>query len=319
MPELPEVETVVRGLRLALPGRRILAVRLGKTDFIDDPAALEALLPGRRIAAVRRHGKFFYLELEQPESTPSQAAKRRMRNPKEAPERATVESAQGAVVCLIVHLGMTGQLTTRHADEPVKPHTHVVLTLDDGRELRYTDPRRFGRMLVASESRRLEVLGPLGADPTEVTEEELRVRLRRRSAHIKAVLLDQRVFRGMGNIYTDESLWRARIHPRRLAASLNPNETQRLHRAMQAILAAAIRLGGSSIDANYVDANGEPGEFQIRHRAYGREGKLCARCRAVIRRIIVAGRSSFFCPQCQRAPRRRKLRGRVLAKKARVK
>jgi formamidopyrimidine-DNA glycosylase len=295
MPELPEVETVVRGLRLTLPGRRILALRLGHTDFIDDPSALE------------RHGKFFYLELDLPEPRPASAALRARHRSKKTVGALDLEKE--ARLYLIVHLGMTGQLTTRDAHEPLKPHTHVVFSLDDGRELRYTDPRRFGRMLVASEAARHEVLGPLGADPTEVTLEDLRARLRLRRAHIKAVLLDQRVFRGMGNIYTDESLWRARIHPRRLAATLHPGETQRLHRAMQAILAAAIRLGGSSI-SDFVDSNGEPGEFQMRHRAYGRESKPCARCGAAIRRIIVAGRSSYFCPRCQRAPRSPAKRGK---------
>lgn len=123
-------------------------------------------------------------------------------------------------------------------------------------------------------------------------------------ARIKAVLLDQRMFRGMGNIYTDESLWPARIHPARLASSLRPEEAARLHRSMQKILLEAIRLGGSSI-SDYVNAEGLPGEFQIRHRVYQREGKKCSRCGALIRRIVVAGRSSYFCPRCQRAPRQR--------------
>ena len=292
MPELPEVETVARGLRAHLPGRRILGVRLGKTDFIDDPASLEARVPGTRILAVHRHGKFLEIELA---PAPSEES--------------------GAGLSLLVHLGMTGQLTTRNAAEPVAPHTHAFFALDDGRELRFTDSRRFGRMLVAAPQRRDEILGVLGFDALAASEQEFRSRLEHRRARIKALLLDQRVFRGMGNIYTDESLWRAHLHPARIAAALRPEEIGRLHRAVQAVLTAAIRLGGSSI-SDYVNADGEPGEFQIRHRVYQREGKNCSRCRAIIRRVIVAGRSSYFCPRCQPPPRaRRKPRRRAPRRK----
>ena len=119
---------------------------------------------------------------------------------------------------------------------------------------------------------------------------------------IKALLLNQSIFRGLGNIYTDESLWRARIHPRRIAARLSGRERMALYRAMRKILALAIQMGGSSI-SDYVDSQGNPGFFQLRHNAYGREGRPCRRCGAKIRRVIVAGRSSYFCPRCQRAPR----------------
>ncbi len=273
MPELPEVETVVRGLRRVLPGRRILNVRLGKTDFIEDPAALELQLPGSRVSGVRRHGKFIVVDLE---------------------------SANGAA--LLIHLGMTGQLVTCPPETRILPHTHVFFALDDGRELRYTDIRRFGQMRMLANAEHQGVLGGLGLDPLEASEEDFHARIRARSAHIKALLLDQRVLRGMGNIYTDESLWRARIHPRRLGAKLTDQELRRLYTVMGRVLNEAIRLGGSSI-SDYVGADGQPGEFQIRHRAYGREGKKCSRCGKTIQRIIVAGRSSYFCPFCQRAPR----------------
>lgn len=274
MPELPEVETVVRGLRASLPGRRIVGVRLGKTDFIDDPAALERDLPGSCIAAVERHGKFIALRLEK----------------------------DGAPASLLIHLGMTGRLAPRPSQEPPAPHTHVVFALDDGRELRYTDIRRFGRMLLAADSRRSEVFGRLGSDPLEVTFEEFRGRLASRRAMIKALLLDQRVLRGLGNIYTDESLWRARIHPRRIAARLTGAELRRLYTSIRKVLSAAIDQGGSSI-SDFLDSDGRPGSYQQRHRVYDREGKPCFRCRAKIRRAIVAGRSSYFCPRCQRPPR----------------
>jgi formamidopyrimidine-DNA glycosylase len=280
MPELPEVETVVRGLRRHLPGRRIVELRLGKTDFMDDPVAIGDRVPGSLIRSVRRHGKFLVLDLEV----------------------GAVDGSEARAELLVIHLGMTGQLTVVAADTEVKPHTHVFFMLDDLRELRFCDPRRFGRMLVASPADGEKILGPLGADPLEVSEADFRRLITSRRARIKALLLDQTVFRGMGNIYTDESLWRAKIHPARLGANLKPPEIRKLHRAMRAILEEAIKLGGSSI-SDYVGADGEPGEFQIRHRAYDREGKKCFRCRARIRRMIVAGRSSYFCSKCQRAPR----------------
>jgi formamidopyrimidine-DNA glycosylase len=277
MPELPEVETVARGLRAVLPGRRILDVRLDKTDFIDDPAALERELPGSRIAAVRRYGKFLLLDLE---------------------------GANGgrASFSLQIHLGMTGQIVTCPPDARVLPHTHVFLGLDDGREMRYTDIRRFGRIRILANQAREEVLGQQGPDPLEASEDEFRASILSRRARIKALLLDQHFLRGMGNIYTDESLWRARIHPARLGAKLRDDELKRLFRAVQAVLKEAIRLRGSSV-SDYVDSNGEPGEFQLRHRVYQREGKKCYRCGTPIRRVIVAGRSSYFCPGCQAAPR----------------
>lgn len=287
MPELPEVETVVRGLQVLLPGCTITGLRLGKTDFIDDPARLEELLPGSRVSAVHRHGKFIVVHLEK--SVRAQAV------PNESP----------LSLHFIVHLGMTGQLIVLPASMPSALHTHAWISLDNDRELRFIDPRRFGRMLVLPEAQSESVLGPLGLDPLEISVEEFQKRLVAKRARIKAVLLDQCMFRGMGNIYTDESLWRARIHPARLALSLRPNEASRLHGAMQKILLEAIRLGGSSI-SDYVNAEGQPGEFQIRHRVYQREGKKCSRCGALIRRIIVAGRSSYFCPRCQRAPRQRR-------------
>lgn len=278
MPELPEVETLVRGLRRSVVGRRILEVRLGKTDFIDDAAALERGAPGCRIAAIDRVGKFFLLRLE-----PAAGNGR-------------------APVALLVHLGMTGHLSPHRPEEPVPKHTHVVLPLDDGRELRYTDPRRFGRMALLSGAALQAEIARHGREPLEVTLAEFRARLAARRARIKALLLDQRFLHGIGNIYADESLWHARIHPMRLGATLNLQQARELRRAIRKVLAAAIRAGGSSI-SDYRDADGQPGFFQIRHRAYDREGKPCHRCGARIRRILVSGRSSHFCPRCQRVPR----------------
>jgi formamidopyrimidine-DNA glycosylase len=286
MPELPEVETVARGLAATIPGRRILAVRFGKTDFIDDPVALEQHLPGRRIESVERYGKFMLLRLSP-------------RNENGGPTIAEEPSA------LLVHLGMTGHLAPQAPAEPHEKHTHVFFALDDGRELRYTDPRRFGRMAYLAGQALRDELMRFGAEPLEIDAAEFADRIRSRRARIKALLLDQTVLRGVGNIYADESLWRAGIHPARLGSSLTIEEAQRLRRALQDVLRHAIRMRGSSI-SNFLDTDGEPGEYQQRHRAYGREGKHCYRCRAPIRRIIVAGRSSHFCPQCQSQSNRKK-------------
>ncbi len=274
MPELPEVETIVRGLRAVLPGRRVLSVRLGKTDFIDDPAALERELPGCRVGAIERHGKFIAVRLEKQEARP----------------------------LLLIHLGMTGQIAATRPDKPLPPHTHAIFALDDGRELRYTDTRRFGRMLLVATTADEAVLGKLGDDPLEITWDAFRARFNGRRAMVKALLLDQHFLRGMGNIYTDETLWRARLHPKRHAARLTRDEARRLYTSMGKVLADAIRLRGSSI-SDYLDAEGQPGDYQRRHRVYRREGKPCFRCGARIRRVIVAGRSSYFCPRCQKPQR----------------
>jgi formamidopyrimidine-DNA glycosylase len=276
MPELPEVETVARGLREVLAGRRVLSVRLGKTDFIDDPAVLEQDLPGGTFARIRRLGKYLLLDLEPRETSAEETS-------------------------LLIHLGMTGKISVCPPETPVELHTHVFLALDDGRELRYNDVRRFGRMALLANGGHERVLGGLGVEPLEVSEAEFRTRIQARKSRIKAVLLNQSVLRGIGNIYADESLWRAKIHPEKIGARLQDNELRRLHRAVQHILQEAIRLRGSSI-SDYVDLDGGRGEFQQKHRAYQHDGKKCFRCRTIIRRIIVAGRSTHFCPQCQPAP-----------------
>jgi len=296
MPELPEVETVARGLRQSILGRRILSIRLGKTDFIDDPAALEQHLPGRRIDAVERYGKFMLLRLSETLSDELAAEKTA------ANEKMTKAVATTTTPSLLVHLGMTGQLGPARAEQPHQKHTHVWMTLDDGRELRYTDPRRFGRMAyIAAASLAGELTG-FGADPLEVGSEEFAARIRTRRARIKSLLLDQTVLRGVGNIYADESLWRAEIHPARIGAQLNARQTETLRKVLRDILRKAIAMHGSSI-SDFVDADGEPGDYQRHHRAYGREGKRCYRCKTSIRRTIVNGRSSYFCPKCQPAPR----------------
>ena len=239
MPELPEVETVARGLRLTVLGRRILSVTLRKTDFIDDPSLIERHLPGRRIEAVERYGKFMLLRLSAAQGEENSA------------------NADNAPAALLVHLGMTGHIASTAVAQPWEKHTHASFALDDGRELRYTDARRFGRLAYLSAALLPAELEGFGADPLEVTAEEFATRIRSRHSRIKALLLDQTVLRGVGNIYADESLWRAKIHPAKLGASINKKQAAVLHRALQDILKKAIVMRGSSI-ANFVDGDGKP-------------------------------------------------------------
>ncbi|MBS1840484.1 MAG: bifunctional DNA-formamidopyrimidine glycosylase/DNA-(apurinic or apyrimidinic site) lyase [Acidobacteria bacterium] len=283
MPELPEVETLARGLQRTIAGRRIVSVTLGKTDFIDNPSALEEFLPGLSIERVERFGKFMLLRLGG-----------------EASGNGTAHSVSAA--SLLVHLGMTGHMAPQPAAEPFSKHTHARFLLDDGCELRYTDPRRFGRMAYLAGEKLLAELGRFGVDPLEVSELEFGALLKSHKSRIKALLLDQSALRGVGNIYADESLWRAKIHPKRIAATISQGVSRKLRKALQDILREAIALRGSSI-SDFLDAQGQPGEYQRRHRAYGREAKPCYRCKTPIRRVIVAGRSSYFCPKCQPAPK----------------
>ena len=279
MPELPEVETVARGLQATIAGRRIVSVTLGKTDFIDNPKEVERELPGRVIRVVERYGKFLLLRLVTTEKV----------------------GADGETA-LLVHLGMTGMLLPKAASEVHAKHTHVVMLLDDGRELRYVDPRRFGRMAyLAGEGLQKELLR-FGSDPLEAGLAEFVKRITGRRTRIKALLLDQQVLRGVGNIYADESLWKAKIHPAKLGVNLDEKQVKLLYKSLQEILRNAIAMRGSSI-SDFLDAEGQPGEYQRHHRVYGREAERCFRCRTEIRRGIVAGRSSYYCPVCQKAPR----------------
>jgi formamidopyrimidine-DNA glycosylase len=261
MPELPEVETVVRTVASHVVGRRILAARF-TSRFVTpgDRARLARRLAGRTIESIRRRGKFILLRLD-----------------------------QGT---LTVHLGMTGRLLVQgHPGE----HTRGEFTLDQGRLL-YEDPRQFGRIEWApAEPGRLKRLGP---EPLEISLEDFRARLRRR-ARIKSLLLNQSFLAGLGNIYADESLHSARIHPLAIAARLKPERVARLHQSIRRVLTDAIGLGGSSI-SDYVDANGARGWFQMEHRVYGRQGQPCRTCGAPIRKILVAQRGTHFCPRCQR-------------------
>jgi formamidopyrimidine-DNA glycosylase len=297
MPELPEVETVARGLQARVAGRRIVSVTLRQTDFMDDPVAIERELPGRTIERVERFGKFMLVRLT---AVSEGTGKIATESPRPGRGRRRHRIVEGRA--LLVHLGMTGNLAPHFAEQPVVKHTHATFVLDDGRELRYVDPRRFGRMAYLAGETLVAELLRFGADPLLVTAEEFAARIRGSKARIKALLLDQRVLRGVGNIYADESLWKAKIHPAKKGGQLKREETDRLLVALKKILEKAIEMRGSSI-SDFVDADGVAGDYQQHHKVYGRDGKKCFRCGKTIRWMVVAGRSSHFCPVCQRAPR----------------
>lgn len=278
MPELPEVETVANSVDRHVRGDIIVSAWFSshKEPFRTPPANLADALAGRRIAQVRRVGKHIVLDLEQPRLS--------RRSPASHPAHAQ----------LLVHLGMTGQLLVTTPQTPAARHTHAILHLRSGRELRFVDPRRFGRLALAAEP----FTGP-GTEPLTVGAEEFAALFHGRKVFIKSALLNQKLLHGVGNIYADESLFRAGIRPTRRAGRLTRTELERLRKALRSVLQAAIRAGGSSI-SDYVDANGQPGFFQIQHRVYGREGQPCRVCGSPVRRIVMGGRSSHFCPRCQK-------------------
>ena len=278
MPELPEVETIARGLAQRVCGDVIESVWLGsKPEPLKSPARVIArTLENSRIASVHRQGKHIVFELE-PDGQPRTASKAYSR-------------AQW-----IVHLGMTGQLLVTTPDTEIPKHTHAIARLASGRELRFVDPRRFGRLRVI----RGEQFEAGGAEPLDVSLENFVTLFRGRKTPIKSALLNQKLLRGVGNIYADESLFRAGIRPRRRAASLTRNELSRLYKSVQQVLREAIEAGGSSI-SDYVDSNGDAGSFQFQHRVYGREGEPCLVCRKPVKRLVIAGRSSHYCLKCQK-------------------
>lgn len=270
MPELPEVETIRRSLLARVVGARITGVLVRERRLRKPIAAdFESRLARRRIEGIDRRGKYLLLALDDGHT-------------------------------LLVHLGMSGSLTIAPADAALEPHDHVRLHLDSGSALTFNDPRRFGLMQLG----RLEALGELdnvGVDPLAVewSAAEWRAAVRGRRLPIKNLLMDQRLLAGIGNIYANEMLYRAGIRPRRRADRLRRQEIERLARAVREILERAVRLGGSSI-SDFRDGEGRPGYFQMHHAVYDRAGSPCRRCGATIRRIVLSGRSSFYCPDCQK-------------------
>src|SRR5471030_752597 len=283
MPELPEVETVANGVHARVRGQRIVRVwTSGKPQTFKSPEnEIAETLTGKWIERVRRVGKSIVMDLrEGPGSRAKGSVKDKNKN----------GQAQ-----FLVHLGMTGRLLVSAPQVPLPPHTHAVLSLADGREIRFVDPRRFGRLSVVKQPG--GYTGP-GAEPTTISAEDFSELFKGRKLAIKAALLNQSILHGVGNIYADESLFRAGIRPRKQAGKLTRAELARLHTALQQVLAHAIELGGSSV-SDYVDADGVRGFFQLEHKVYGRAGEDCADCGAGLKKIVVGGRTTVYCPHCQ--------------------
>jgi formamidopyrimidine-DNA glycosylase len=302
MPELPEVETIARGVNERLRGDRIIEVWFGRhpEPFKTPAARLARGLEGRVILAVHRTGKHIVCELgtadDSVDSHPSRKNKGAARVGHPVAGLGELENEPEAQ--WIVHLGMTGRLLVTTPDAPVALHTHARLNLASGRELRFVDPRRFGRLEYRELSRGDSFRAP-GADPLQVTAAEFARLFSGRKLFIKAALLNQKLLSGVGNIYADESLFRAGIRPRRRSGQLTRAELEGLRQALRKVLEHAIRLGGSSV-SDYVDADGVRGFFQLEHCVYLRTGLACLRCQTPIRRIVVAGRGTHYCPRCQR-------------------
>jgi len=272
MPELPEVEVIRRGLAPHLTGRRFLAVAVGDQSLRrqSPPADLQAWVSRRRLERLERRGKYLVFHLE-------------------------------GGVTLLTHLGMTGRLLLGPAPYPPRRHVHLVFQIEGGLELLFQDVRRFGQVLVFPPGTAPAPLATVGREPFSraVTPEWLAAQARGRKRAIKNFLLDGRVLAGIGNIYASEILFAAGIHPETPVSRLSPLRWRRLLRETRRILRAAIRRGGTTV-ADFLNAQGETGLFQLELKVYGRGGEPCPRCGRAISRLAQGGRSTFFCPRCQR-------------------
>ncbi len=277
MPELPEVEVVRRDLERDVVGRRVKAVEVDAMRSVrrhHNRKQFISRLEGKKITGVERRGKYLLLRLE------------------------------GNDV-LVIHLGMSGQLLRAKTSRETKPkHLHVIITFQQGGQLRFVDPRTFGEMFVTQvdELSKVSELSHLGIDPLEhaVSWEEFWSLITQKHAKLKTLLMDQKFMAGIGNIYSDEILWGAGLRWDRMSDSLSAQEVRRLYRSMVEVLQDAVKYRGSSLaDEQYVDLFGKPGEYQLHHKVYAREGETCRRCRQIIVRERVGGRSTYYCPACQ--------------------
>ena len=272
MPELPEVETIARGLKKTLVGKKIEDVKVIFPGIVkEDSKDFTRHVVKTKVLSVRRRAKFILIDLS---------------------NRKTI----------LLHLGMTGSCLFLRPSSPLNKHDHLTVMLcRSQKELRYRDQRKFGRIKSFSTCKEESIsdLRKLGPEPLEISSPDFVNLFRKRKGRIKPALLNQQIIAGLGNIYADESLFEARIHPLQRADKISRAKLRRLNQAIQKILKRAIRAGGSSIE-NYCNINGEIGSFQLQHKVYGREGLLCKRCRAKIRRISISQRSSYFCPRCQK-------------------
>jgi formamidopyrimidine-DNA glycosylase len=269
MPELPEVETIANGVHERIHGQSIRSVWTSNKPqtFKSSPDQIVEALTGSRIDRVHRVGKTIVMDIRR-KTQPTQ---------------------------FLIHLGMTGRLLVSTAETPIPPHTHAILTLSSGRELRFVDARRFGRLSVTAPG--AAYAGP-GSEPLTIPLEDFIALFRGRKTPIKAALLNQSLLHGVGNIYADESLFHAGIRPLRHAGRLTRAELARLRTALVKVMTEAIQLGGSSV-SDYVDADGVAGFFQLHHHVYSRTGEPCHVCKTPIKRIVVGGRGTHFCPTCQ--------------------
>lgn len=274
MPELPEVETVVRGLRPRLRGRRIRRLEIRQPLVVRGSlVGFRRALRGARFGRVGRRGKYILLELR----LAGRRAGRRW---------------------WVVHLGMTGQLYACASRAPLLPHTHVVAWLSGGEQIRFRDPRRFGKMLLLADSELRGYFATLGPEPFRIAFDRFCALFAGRRAPLKSLLLNQSRLRGLGNIYSSEALFVAGLHPATPAGALRRPELARLFRAVRRVLREAIAGQGTTV-SDYRTGEGLPGEYQNYLRVYDREGKPCPRCGTLIERVVIAGRSAHFCPQCQ--------------------
>ncbi len=274
MPELPEVETVRRSLEMALPGRTVTAIQVRelRLRFLVDEDRLNALIANQRVEKLTRRAKY------------------------------VIAHFTGGN-CLVMHLGMTGQLLILSPSHPLNKHDHVIFTLDNQMELRFRDPRRFGSIAAVEEAQLYEhdSLKHLGLEPLseEFTPDYLFKRSRKSKKPVKNFIMDQQVIVGVGNIYASESLFLAGIHPLRAAGRISLTRWQKLHATIRQVLEEAITQGGTTLN-DFRDSDGTSGYFQKLLRAYGRKGEACINCQTPIRSQVVAGRSTFYCPKCQK-------------------
>ena len=281
MPELPEVETVARRLRSGQPaliGRTITAVEVAWRRTVATPIVerFSADLVGRQVSAIRRHGKVIMIETKNVEDR----------------DQNTEKAGRSDLKFLLVHLRMSGRLDVLPRSQAFMPHARVVCLLDQDLALCFDDTRKFGRMWLVDDPN--EVIGDLGPDALEMRQSDFVTQLRSKKSLLKPVLLDQHLIAGVGNIYADESLHRAGLHPQRPANSLSEAEAVRLHGIVQAVLHEGIQANGASFDWVY-----RGGNFQNNFRVYGQTGKPCDQCGAPIQRLIVGQRSTHFCAGCQ--------------------
>ena len=276
MPELPEVETVVRGLRPRLIGQRILRAEIRQPPshgvVKGSVSQFRKTLQGAAIRGVERRAKYILVGLD--------------------------TGGTKGLHTWIVHLGMSGQLYACQPQAERLKHTHLVVSLSGGEQVRFCDPRRFGKTLVIPSSALSDYLSKVGPDPLKISQQDFHSLMEGRKAPVKNLLLNQTLLGGVGNIYANEALFLARIHPAISAGKLTERQTSALHKALRKVLLAAIAANGTTV-SDYRTSEGEPGWYQNRLRVYDREGRPCPRCRTKIRRLVLIGRSAHYCPACQ--------------------